>query len=132
MADVFHAKKAKARLQEGTIMIFAGGTGHPFFTTDTTACLRAAEIEADLVLKATKVDGIYSADPKKDPEAKRYDFLTYKEVLAQGLEVMDATAICLCQEQNLLLEVFDMMAEGALKRIVFGEKIGTIVGVEKP
>ena len=112
----------------GHVVIFAAGTGNPFFTTDTAACLRAIEIGADVVLKATKVDGVYSADPLKNPNAIRYDYLTYKDVLTQGLEVMDSTAICLCQEQNMPLQVFDMAAPNALKRIVSGERVGTIVG----
>ena len=110
------------------MIIFAAGIGNPFFTTDTAACLRAIEVGADIVLKATKVDGIYSDDPNKNPNAKRYDYLTYREVLTQGLEVMDLTAICLCQDHNMPLQVFDMSAPGALKRIVLGEQIGTIVG----
>ncbi len=128
VVDSYHRRKAITHLRSGQVVIFAAGTGNPFFTTDTAACLRAIEVGADVVLKATKVDGIYSEDPLKNPNAKRYDFLTYKEVLTQGLEVMDLTAICLCQDQEMPLQVFDMDAPHALKRIVSGEHVGTIVG----
>jgi uridylate kinase len=128
VVDSYHRRKAITHLRTGHVVIFAAGTGNPFFTTDTAACLRAIEIGADVVLKATKVDGIYSEDPLKNPNAKRYDYLTYKEVLTQGLEVMDSTAICLCQDQEMPLQVFDMDAPNALKRIVSGEHVGTIVG----
>jgi uridylate kinase len=124
----FDRRKALLALQRGEVLLFATGTGNPFFTTDSAACLRAIEIEADIVLKATKVDGIYSEDPKTHAHAKRYDFLTYKEVLQEGLEVMDATAICLCQEHNMPLQVFDMAAPNALRNIVLGEHVGTKVG----
>ncbi|HAZ7571887.1 UMP kinase [Legionella sp. PATHC032] len=128
VVDPYHRRKAITHLRNGQVVIFAAGTGNPFFTTDTAACLRAIEIGADIVLKATKVDGVYSADPLKNPDAKRYDYLTYKEVLTKGLEVMDSTAICLCQDQGMPLQVFDMAAPNALKRIVSGERVGTIVG----
>jgi uridylate kinase len=128
VVDSYHRRKAITHLRNGHVVIFAAGTGNPFFTTDTAACLRAIEIGADVVLKATKVDGVYSADPVKNPDAVRYDFLTYKEVLTKGLEVMDSTAICLCQDQDMPLQVYDMMAANALKRIVVGERVGTIVG----
>jgi uridylate kinase len=128
MVDPYHNRKAKKHLSEKQIVIFAAGTGNPFFTTDSAACLRGIEMEADVVLKATKVDGIYSEDPVKNPNAKRYDFLTYHDVLTQGLEVMDLTAICLCQDHKMPLQVFDMAAPGVLKRIIQGEKIGTVVG----
>ncbi len=128
VVDSYHRRKAITHLRNGQVVIFAAGTGNPFFTTDTAACLRAIEIGADIVLKATKVDGVYSADPIKNPEAKRYDYLTYKEVLTKGLEVMDSTAICLCQDQGMPLQVYDMMAPHALRRIVVGEHVGTIVG----
>lgn len=127
VVDPYHRRKAMTHLREGQVVIFAAGTGNPFFTTDTAACLRAIEVGADIVLKATKVDGIYSKDPMKYPDAIRYDVLTYGEVLRQGLEVMDLTAICLCQEQNMLLNVFDMAEPNALKKIVLGERVGTIV-----
>lgn len=128
VVDSYHRRKAITHLRTGHVVIFAAGTGNPFFTTDTAACLRAIEVGADVVLKATKVDGVYSDDPFKNPEAKRYDYLTYKEVLTKGLEVMDSTAICLCQDQGMPLQVFDMAAPNALKRIVNGERVGTIVG----
>lgn len=128
VVDPYHRRKAITHLRNGQVVIFAAGTGNPFFTTDTAACLRAIEIGADIVLKATKVDGVYSADPLKNSDAKRYDYLTYKEVLTKGLEVMDSTAICLCQDQGMPLQVFDMAAPKALKRIVTGERVGTIVG----
>ena len=112
------------------MVIFAAGTGNPFFTTDTAACLRAIEVGADIVLKATKVDGIYSEDPIKNPKATRYDYLSYQEVLQRGLQVMDLTAICLCQEYNMPLQIFDMSQPGALTRIVQGERVGTIVGAD--
>lgn len=128
VVDSYHRRKAITHLRNGHVVIFAAGTGNPFFTTDTAACLRAIEVGADVVLKATKVDGVYSADPVKDPSATKYDYLTYKEVLTKGLEVMDSTAICLCQDQGMPLQVFDMAAPNALKRIVTGERVGTIVG----
>lgn len=128
VVDPYHRRKAITHLRDGQVVIFAAGTGNPFFTTDTAACLRAIEIGADVVLKATKVDGVYSADPKKDPQAVRYDFLTYKEVLNQGLQVMDLTAICLCQDQHMPLQVFNMFEPDALKKIVMGERVGTLIG----
>jgi uridylate kinase len=128
VVDSYHRRKAMTHLRNGQVVIFAAGTGNPFFTTDTAACLRAIEVGADIVLKATKVDGVYSADPLKNPDAIRYDYLSYIEVLTKGLEVMDSTAICLCQDQGMPLQVFDMAAPNALKRIVTGERVGTIVG----
>ncbi|MDP3560040.1 MAG: UMP kinase [Legionellaceae bacterium] len=128
VVDPYHRRKAMTHLQKKEIVIFAAGTGNPFFTTDSAACLRGIEIGADIVLKATKVDGIYSEDPMKNPEAKRYTFLTYKQVLTEGLQVMDATAICLCQEYGMPLQVFNMHDSTALTRIVLGEVVGTYVG----
>ena len=128
VVDSYHRRKAMTHLRNGQVVIFAAGTGNPFFTTDTAACLRAIEVGADIVLKATKVDGIYSDDPIKNPNAHKYDFLTYRDVLNQGLEVMDLTAICLCQEQNMPLQVFNMSEPHALRKIVMGERVGTIVG----
>lgn len=128
MVDPYHRRKAITHLRNGHVVIFAAGTGNPFFTTDSAACLRAIEVGADVVLKATKVDGIYSDDPVKNPNAKRYDYLTYKQILSDGLQVMDATAICLCQDHGMPLQVFDMQAPDALKKIVLGERVGTIVG----
>ncbi len=128
VVDSYHRRKAITHLRNGHVVIFAAGTGNPFFTTDTAACLRAIEVGADIVLKATKVDGVYSADPVKNPDATRYEFLTYRDVLTQGLQVMDSTAICLCQDHNMPLQVFDMSAPDALRKIVTGERIGTIIG----
>lgn len=128
MVDPFHRRKAITHLSNGHVVIFAAGIGNPFFTTDTAACLRAIEIGADVVLKATKVDGIYSSDPVRNPDAVKYDFLTYRDVLSKGLEVMDLTAICLCQDQHMPLQVFNMSMPSALKKVVMGERVGTIVG----
>ena len=114
-------------LEQGRTIIFAGGTGNPFFTTDTDAALRGAEIGAEIVLKATKVDGIYSADPKKDPHAVRYDRISFDEVILKNLAVMDATAFALCRDQKLPINVFSLLKPGALKRIVLGEQEGTLV-----
>lgn len=130
VVDPYHRRKAITHLREKQVVIFAAGTGNPFFTTDTAACLRAIEVGADVVLKATKVDGIYSADPHVDPHATRYDYLTYQDILAKGLQVMDLTAICLCQEQNMPLHVFNMSDPSALKKLVQGVKIGTLVGAD--
>lgn len=130
VVDSYHRRKAMTYLKNRQVVIFAAGTGNPFFTTDTAACLRAIEVGAEIVLKATKVDGIYSDDPVKNPDAVRYDFLTYQEVLQKGLQVMDLTAICLCQEHGMPLQVFDMSNPDALKRIVTGERVGTIVGAK--
>lgn len=115
-------------LTSGEVVICAGGTGLPFFTTDTAACLRAIELQADVVLKATKVDGVYSKDPTIYPDAKRFDFISYEETIEKKLGVMDTTAICLCQEHQLPIQVFNMHEEDALKQIVLGEHVGTIVG----
>ncbi|STX29265.1 uridylate kinase [Legionella beliardensis] len=128
VVDPYHRRKAITHLRDKHVVIFAAGTGNPFFTTDTAACLRAIEVGADVVLKATKVDGIYSDDPVKNDKAKRYEFLTYKQILSDGLKVMDSTAICLCEEHNMPLQVFNMSAPHALRKIVLGEHIGTIVG----
>jgi uridylate kinase len=120
-------RRAIRHLEKGRVVIFAAGTGNPFFTTDSAASLRAIEINADVMLKATKVDGIYSADPFKDPQAVRYDRLTYDEALARKLQVMDATAIVMCREHDLPLMVFNINRPGDLVRIVCGEKVGTTV-----
>ena len=121
--------KALQYLEEGKVVIFAAGTGNPFFTTDTAAALRGAEIGAEIVLKATKVDGVYSADPKKDPHAPRYTSITFDEAMGKNLEVMDATAFALCRDQKLPLKVFSIVKHGALKRVVMGEDEGTLVHV---
>jgi uridylate kinase len=128
VVDPFHRRKAITHLENNHVVIFAAGTGNPFFTTDTAACLRAIEVDADIVLKATKVDGIYSDDPVKNPNAERYNYLTYSEVLNRGLQVMDSTAICLCRDHHMPLQVFNMFETDALKKIVSGTQIGTIVG----
>ena len=121
--------KALQYLEEGKVVIFAAGTGNPFFTTDTAAALRGAEIGAEIVLKATKVDGVYSADPRKDPNATRYDTITFDEAMSQNLEVMDATAFALCRDQKLPVKVFSIFKPGALKRVVMGENEGTLVHI---
>jgi uridylate kinase len=121
--------KAIRYLEEGKVVIFAAGTGNPFFTTDTAAALRGAEMGAQIVLKATKVDGVYSADPKKDPKATRYSSITFDEALTRRLQIMDATAFALCRDQKLPIKVFDIMKSGALRRVVQGEDEGTLVHV---
>ena len=121
--------KALQYLEEGKVVIFAAGTGNPFFTTDTAAALRGAEIGAQIVLKATKVDGVYTADPKKDPSATRYASISFDEAMGRNLEVMDATAFALCRDQKLPVKVFSIFKSGALKRVVLGEDEGTLVHV---
>jgi uridylate kinase len=116
-------------LEEGKVVIFAAGTGNPFFTTDTAAALRGAEIGAQIVLKATKVDGVYSADPKKDPHATRYTQITFDEAMSKNLGIMDAAAFALCRDQKLPIKVFSIFKHGALKRVVMGEDEGTLVHV---
>ncbi|HUH36401.1 MAG TPA: UMP kinase [Spongiibacteraceae bacterium] len=127
IVDHYDRRKAVRALSRGEVVIFAAGTGNPFFTTDSAACLRGIEVDAELVLKATKVDGIYSADPMKDPNAVKYDHLTFDEALDQKLEVMDLTAICLCRDHDLPLRVFAMEKPGALLNIVVGGDEGTLV-----
>ena len=119
--------KALQYLEEGKVVVFAAGTGNPFFTTDTAAALRGAEIGAELVLKATKVDGVYTADPQKDPTATRYATLTFDEAINRNLGIMDATAFALCRDQRLPIRVFSIVKPGALKRVVMGEDEGTLV-----
>ena len=119
--------KAIRYLEEGRIVVFAAGTGNPFFTTDTAAALRGAEIGAEIVLKATKVDGVYTADPKKDPSAKRYHRVSFDEAIGRNLQVMDATALALCRDQKLPINVFSIFKPGALKAVVLGEDEGTLV-----
>jgi uridylate kinase len=120
-------RRAIRHLEKGRVTIFAAGTGNPFFTTDTAAALRAIEIGADILIKATKVDGVYTADPKKDPQATRYDHLTFDRVIADRLNVMDTTAVVMCRENNVPIRVFDLHAGGALVRLVSGESVGTLV-----
>jgi len=121
--------KALQYLEEGKVVVFGAGTGNPFFTTDTAAALRGAEMGAEIVLKATKVDGVYTADPKKDPTATRYATITFDEAIAQNLQVMDATAFALCRDQRLPIKVFSIFKEGALSRVVRGDDEGTLVHV---
>ncbi len=127
VAEPYIRGKALSHLKKGRVVIFAAGTGNPFFTTDTTAALRAAEIGADIVLKATKVDGIYSEDPKINPNATLYKEITFDEAMMRHLKVMDATAFALCRDQKLLLKVFSIRKAGALKRVILGEEEGTLV-----
>ena len=127
VVDHYDRRKAMRALERGEVVIFAAGTGNPFFTTDSAACLRGIEVNAELVLKATKVDGVYSADPMKDPNATKYDKLSYDAVLDKKLEVMDLTAICLCRDHNMPLRVFAMEKTGALLNIVNGGDEGTLI-----
>jgi uridylate kinase len=128
LAEPYIRRRAIRHLEKGRVVIFGAGSGNPFFTTDTTAALRAAEIEAEVIFKATKVDGIYDADPQIHPNAKRYKTLTYTHVLAHDLRVMDSTAIALCKENNIPILVFDLTVRGNIHRAVLGETIGTLVG----
>jgi len=127
VAEPFIRRKATRHLELGRVVIFAAGTGNPFFSTDTTAALRASEVNADVVLKATKVDGIYDSDPNKNPDAVRYDRITYMEAITRRLQVMDSTAFSLCQENNTPIVVFSMNEPGNIHRALTGEPIGTIV-----
>ena len=127
VAEPYIRRRAMRHLEKGRVVIFGAGTGNPYFTTDTAASLRAMEIGAEAILKGTKVDGVYSADPKKDPTAVRFTSLTYLEVLKKGLQVMDATATSLCMDNDLPIVVFDITTPGNVKRVVMGEDIGTIV-----
>ena len=127
IAEPFIRRKAVRHLEKGRVVIFGAGTGNPFFTTDTAASLRAIEIEADVILKGTRVDGIYTADPEKVPDAKKYDTVSFTEVYEKGLKVMDMTAFTLCNENKLPIIVFDMDKPGNLKKVILGEKVGTLV-----
>jgi uridylate kinase len=127
IAEPYIRPKALRHLKEGKVVIFAAGTGHPFFTTDTAAALRAVEIGAEVLLKATKVDGVYSADPMRDPTATRFEHIAYLEVLQQQLKVMDLAAISLCMEHKLPIIVFNLRKQGNIQRIVLGEAVGTMV-----
>ena len=127
VAEPYIRRRAMRHLEKGRVVIFGAGTGNPYFTTDTAASLRAMEINAQVILKGTKVDGVYSADPKKDPDAIKLPELTYIDVLKKGLQVMDATAISLCMDNNLPIIVFDLTVAGNIKKVIAGEKIGTIV-----
>jgi uridylate kinase len=130
MVEGYSQPRAVDLIQAGHVVIFAAGTGNPFFTTDSAACLRGIEIGADIVLKATKVDGVYTSDPHLDASAQRFDRLNYDEVIARNLKVMDMTAICLCRDHEMPIVVFDMNAAGALQRIVSGERVGTLIDGE--
>ncbi len=127
IAEPFIRRKSVRHLEKGRIVIFGAGTGNPFFTTDTAASLRAIEIEANVILKGTRVDGIYTADPEKVKDARKYDTVTFSEVYEKGLKVMDMTAFTLCNENKLPIIVFDMDKPGNLRRVVLGEKVGTLV-----
>ena len=127
VAEPFIRRRAIRHLEKGRVVVFAAGTGNPYFTTDTAAALRAMDITADVIMKATKVDGIYTADPKKDPTATRYDRITYLQVLEQGLQVMDATAISLCMDNKMPIVVLDLNAPGSMRRAILGEPVGSMV-----
>jgi uridylate kinase len=127
LAESYIRRKAMRHLEKGRVVIFAAGTGNPYFTTDTAASLRAMEIGADVILKATKVDGVYSSDPMKDPSAKKYHTVTYIDVLKKGLSIMDSTAISLCMDNNLPIVVFNLRDKGNIRKILEGKKIGTLV-----
>ena len=127
IAEPFIKRRAVRHLQKGRVVIFGAGTGNPYFTTDTAASLRAIEVEADVILKGTRVDGIYTADPEKDPSATKYETITFDEVFQKKLSIMDLTAFTLCQENNLPIKVFNMNVEGNLAKICKGENVGTLV-----
>ena len=127
IAEPFIKRRAVRHLEKGRVVIFGAGTGNPYFTTDTAAALRATEIEADVILKGTRVDGIYDSDPEKNPKAKKYDTIKYSEALKKKLSIMDLTAFTLCQENHLPIIVFDVNKKGNLKKILEGKKIGTTV-----
>jgi uridylate kinase len=127
VAEYWHRDKVVEALEAGQICIFSAGTGNPFFTTDTTAALRGVETGAEILLKGTRVDGVYTADPEKDPSAVRFDSITFDEVISRNLKIMDQTAFTLCRENNLPIMVFDMNTPGNLKRLISGEKIGTVI-----
>jgi uridylate kinase len=128
VAEPYIRRRAIRHLEKQRVVIFGAGSGNPFFTTDTTAALRAAEINADVVFKATKVDGVYDSDPNKNPNAQRFNTLTYAHVLTQDLKVMDSTAIALCKDNNIPIVVFDLSVRGNIRRAVMEEPIGTVVG----
>tara|TARA_B100002052_G_scaffold106220_1_gene97870 strand:- start:6297 stop:7064 length:768 start_codon:yes stop_codon:yes gene_type:complete len=127
VAEPYIRRRAMRHLQKGRVVIFGGGTGNPYFTTDTAATLRAIEVEADIILKGTRVDGIYSSDPEKNPSAKKYDLVTFDEVIEKKLSIMDLTAFTLCHENNLPIKVFNMNIEGNLTKVCKGENVGTLV-----
>jgi uridylate kinase len=127
LAEPYIRRRAVRHLERGRIVIFAAGTGNPYFTTDTAAALRAMEIGAEVIIKATKVDGVYSSDPVKNPDAEKFEELSYLDVLQRGLKVMDATAVSLCMDNNLPIIVFSMLKPGNIMKVISGEKVGTIV-----
>jgi uridylate kinase len=127
IAEPYVRRRAMRHLEKGRVVIFGAGTGNPFFTTDSAASLRAIEINAEVILKGTRVDGIYTADPEKDPTATKYDVITFDDVYGNGLNVMDMTAFTLCKENDLPIIVFDMDTPGNLKKLLDGEQVGTIV-----
>lgn len=127
ICEPFIRRRAVRHLEKGRVVIFGAGTGNPYFTTDTAASLRAVEIEADVILKGTRVDGVYTADPEKHSDARKFEVVSFSEVYERGLNIMDLTAITLCQENNLPIVVFDMNKQGNLKRLMEGEKVGTLV-----
>lgn len=127
IAEPYIRRRAVRHLERGRVVIFGAGTGNPYFTTDSAASLRAIEIEADVILKGTRVDGIYTADPEKDPTATKYDEITFEKAYSKGLKVMDMTAFTLCMENNLPIIVFDMDTVGNLKKLISGERVGTVV-----
>jgi uridylate kinase len=128
VAEPFIRRRAVRHLEKGRVVIFAAGTGNPYFTTDTAASLRAMEMKADVLLKATKVDGIYTADPMTNSDAEKYDRISYLQVLERGLKVMDATAISLCMDNKLPIVVFNLRTAGNMRRVIMGEPVGTTVG----
>jgi len=127
LAEPYIRRRAIRHLEKGRVVIFVGGTGNPYFTTDTTAALRAIELGAEVIIKATKVDGVYSSDPTKNKKARKYENLRYIDVLKRGLKVMDATAVSLCMDNKLPIIVFNLLKSGNIKRVITGEKIGTVV-----
>jgi len=127
VAEPFIRRRAIRHLEKGRVVVFAAGTGNPYFSTDTAASLRAMEIHADAILKATKVDGVYTADPVTDKSATKFEKITYLDILKLGLKVMDATAIAMCQENKLPIVVFDLNKRGNIQRVVMGEKVGSLV-----
>jgi len=127
VAEPYIRRRATRHLEKGRVVIFGGGTGNPYFTTDTAAALRAAEIHADVILKATQVDGVYDSDPEENPEAKRYEKLSFDEAIRKNLKFMDQAAIALCRENRLPIVVFDMGVPGNIHKVVMGESVGTIL-----
>jgi uridylate kinase len=129
VAETYIRRRAIRHLEKGRVVIFAAGTGNPYFTTDTAASLRAVEIGADVIFKATKVDGVYSADPMKDNSAVKFSQLSYLEILKKGLQVMDSTSVSLCMDNKLPMIIFNVREKNSIKKVLMGEKIGTLVGV---